>query len=62
MRFPFATPTNTLMPIYYYKENKHLTISNSLSFLLEVSGTELDMQYLDYDFDMISIMDGLKKV
>ena len=59
--FFFATPTNTLMPIYYYKENKHLTISNSLSFLLEVSGTELDMQYLDYDFDMISIMDGLKK-
>ena len=59
--FFFASPTNTLMPIYYYKENTYFIISNSLSFLLEVSGENLDMQYLDYDFDMISIMDGLKK-
>lgn len=54
-------PSNTTESLYSVKIDDKLYFSNSLTFALELSGTTLDLNYLDYENDILSVSDGLSK-
>jgi hypothetical protein len=55
-----ATPTDTTEGVYSIGgRGGRVVFSNSLPFLLAVSGEALDLDYLDYENDALSICDGL---
>lgn len=56
----FCAPTHTLQALYVLKRADEVICSNSLAFLLQKSGDDLDLSYKAYDLDIMSIMHGLK--
>lgn len=54
----FSTPSHLLETIYAIQIGDIPYISNSLAFLLERSGSNLDHEYFDYQLDMCSSMFG----
>ena len=56
----FSTPCHTLESLYLIRNNQKVYISNSLAFVLEMSNNDLDINYLNYEKDFASILDGIK--
>lgn len=54
----FSTTCTTLERIHVVRLDDKLYASNSLAFVLEMSGSDLDMDYLDYQKDFTSIITG----
>ena len=46
----FATPTNTLHPLFFLRTRQRLLGSNSLPFLLARAGENIDPRYTHYQF------------
>jgi hypothetical protein len=59
-RLVFCAPTDTLQGLYSLRLGDSILCSNSMAFLLQQAGDGIDGRYLYYDFDMMSIMDGLR--
>lgn len=57
----FATATNTLEPIHMMQRANDVLCSNSLHFLLSEAEDSIDIDYLYYDADIMSIMFGLQR-
>ena len=57
----FATPTHTFERLYSISDDGMIYISNSLPFILYISGLELDPKYMNYEVDFNSILKGIKK-
>jgi hypothetical protein len=57
----FSTPNHTFERLHSISEGKVLYISNSLPFVLSMTGSELDMEYLDYERDFNTILKGIKQ-
>lgn len=55
----FATPSHTLERLHFIRKKNKLYISNSLSFALETTKTNLDLNYLDYEKVFHSILLGI---
>jgi len=55
----FATPTDTLQPLYIRRTSTRVHVSNSLPFLLTATDGALDPHYPWYRQDLMSIKDGL---
>ncbi len=56
----FCAPTHTLQALYLLKQANEVICSNSLAFLLQQCTDDIDSRYKAYDFDVMSIMFGLK--
>jgi rhodanese-related sulfurtransferase len=56
-----CSPCHTTECVYGYKQKDELLFSNSIPFILEMVGDELDPYYLDYENDALSISDGIYK-
>ncbi|HEY7205106.1 MAG TPA: hypothetical protein VIA61_12455 [Methylomirabilota bacterium] len=56
-----ATPTNTLHPLFVIRTGQRLLVSNSLAFLLARAGEDIDRGYAHYQFDLMSVMYGLRR-
>jgi len=56
----FCSPTHTLQALFLLRLGNSILCSNSLAFLLQLAGDDIDGRYLHYDFDMMSIMHGLR--
>lgn len=56
----FCAPTHTLQALYLLRQADEVVCSNSLAFLLQQCGDDIDSRHKDYDFDMMSIMHGLR--
>ena len=56
----FCAPTHTLQALYLLRQAGEVACSNSLAFLLQQCGDDIDSRYKAYDFDMMSIMYGLR--
>lgn len=56
-----CTPSNTVEAVYSIKTESYIFFSNSLTFLLELTKDDLDINYINYENDILSISDGLKK-
>lgn len=56
----FCAPTHTLQALYLLRQAGDVVCSNSLAFLLQQCGDDIDLRYKAYDFDMMSIMHGLR--
>lgn len=57
-----SSSCNTIECIYSIKKGKDtLFLSNSIAFILEAAGEDLDIKYIDYENDILSISDGLSK-
>lgn len=54
-----VTPCNTLEAIYSIRTDDTYFFSNSISFLLEVTGEDLDLSYAHYEHDILTISDGI---
>ncbi|WP_141437049.1 hypothetical protein [Blastococcus aggregatus] len=54
-----AAPCHTMEAVYSVRHDGKLAFSNSIAFLLEAVGVELDMNYLGYEADALSIRGGL---
>jgi len=57
----FSTPTHTLERLYSMYDNGNLYISNSLPFILQMTGQRPDPGYMDYERDFNSILKGLDR-
>lgn len=57
----FSTPNHTLERLYSINEPEKIFVSNSLPFILYMSGTELDDKYLHYETDLNSILKGVNE-
>jgi hypothetical protein len=57
----FATPTNTLHPLFFLRTRQRLLGSNSLPFLLARAGEDIEPRYTHYQFDLMSVMYGLRR-
>jgi len=57
----FATPSHTLERLHLIKSDNVVYISNSLAFVLEISKKNLDINYLDYEKDFASILQGINR-
>lgn len=57
----FATPTHTLEKLNIIRNGDRVIVSNSLPFALHQAGDELDARYLNYAWDVDSIIDGFIK-
>lgn len=57
----FASPCHTLERLYLIRNDNEIFISSSLSFLLSLSETKLDKNYVHYHADFMTIISGLKK-
>jgi len=57
----FATPTTTLHPLCFHRTRERLLGSNSLPFLLARAGEDIDPRYPHYQFDLMSVMYGLRR-
>lgn len=57
----FSTPNHLLETLYSVQIGSLLYISNSSAFVLERSGSALDVNYPDYQLDMCSSIFGVKK-
>lgn len=57
----FCAPTHTLQALYLMRQAGEVVCSNSLAFLLQQCGDDIDTRYKAYDFDMMSIMYGLRQ-
>ena len=55
-----CTPCHTLEAVYSIGYNDQAYYSNSLAFLLESTSEKLDLNYLDYESDILSISEGIK--
>lgn len=55
----FSTSNNVLEKLYSISTNGVIYLSNSLPFVLYMSGTELDPKYLKYETDFNSILKGI---
>jgi hypothetical protein len=60
-RLLFATSDHTLERLYSIVVKNIMFISNSMPFVLYMSGSELDPDYLDYESDFNSILKGINK-
>lgn len=56
-----ATPTSTLHPLFFLRTGQRLLASNSLPFLLARAGEDIDPRYPHYQFDLMSVMYGLRR-
>ena len=56
-----ATPTHTLQTICATKIGRSLLLANSLAFLLASADDGIDEAYRFYDYDLMSVMDGLRR-
>lgn len=54
-----CTPCNTTECVYSSKKENKIIFSNSIPFLLSRIDDSLDINYLDYENDILSISDGL---
>lgn len=60
-RIVVSAPTDTTEALFSLKgRNGRVYLSNSIPFLLQMSGEELDLQYLDYESDNLSACEGLE--
>jgi hypothetical protein len=57
----FATPTNSVEPLYVLQGKSELYCSNSLSLVLSCSADEIDYDYWHYDVDIMSTAFGIKR-
>ena len=57
----FIAPTHTFERLFVVCEKNTVYISNSLPFVLSLSGNELDPSYIPYQADYDSITPGLEK-
>jgi hypothetical protein len=57
----FATPTDTLHPLFFLRTGPRLLASNSLPFVLARAGEDIDPRYPHYQFDLMSVMYGLRR-
>jgi hypothetical protein len=57
----FATPTDTLHPLFFLRTRQRLLASNSLPFLLTRAGEDIDPCYTHYQFDLMSVINGLRR-
>ena len=55
----FCSPSHTLERLHFIKVDNKLYISNSLAFVLEISGSSLDINYMNYERDFASIVNGI---
>ncbi len=55
----FATPSHILERLFSMRTEDVFYISNSLPFILTITGSALDLNYLDYERDFNSILRGL---
>ena len=55
----FCTPTHSLQALYLLRQRDTVTVSNSLVFLLQRCGDDIDLRYMSYDLDLMSIMFGV---
>jgi hypothetical protein len=55
----YCAPTHTLQALYLLRVGKEILCSNSLAFLLQQAGDDIDSSYLNYDLDIMSIRYGL---
>ena len=60
-RAVFATPCHTLERLHLARCGTSLFVSNSLPFLLEAAGLQLDLKYPRYRSDLWSIVHGLRR-
>ncbi len=56
-----ATPTHALERLYSIQDDTALHLSNSLPFILHMTGLRLDPGYLDYERDFNSLLKGLRR-
>ena len=56
-----AAATNTIEPLKVMRVGDEVLASNSLAFLLERAGEQLDAAYKRYEWDICSIINGLDK-
>jgi len=57
----FSTPSHLLETIFGIRSENSLFVSNSLAFALVRSGSELDINYMNYQRDLCSSIFGQKK-
>lgn len=57
----FCSPSHTLERLHLIDAKSQVIVSNSLAFVLEQSGSCLDMSYIGHTADLYSIVDGLQK-
>jgi len=57
----FSTPSHLLETVFGIHSENRLFISNSLAFALVKSGSELDVNYMNYQCDLCSSIFGQKK-
>lgn len=55
----FSTPTHVTSGLYSTYSNKEFCVSNSLYLLLAINDYSLDPQYVNYEVDFNSILDGI---
>lgn len=55
----FCSPSHSIERLHMIRSREKAFISNSLAFVLEMSGCELDMDYLDYEEDFTTILKGV---
>ncbi|MGY1802942.1 hypothetical protein ACI78T_06650 [Blastococcus sp. SYSU D00922] len=54
-----VSPCHTIEAVYSVRGSRSLHFSNSIAFLLQEAGASLDLNYLDYEADALSISKGL---
>lgn len=55
----FSTPSHVTAGLYSYHNKGGIYVSNSLQFLLVMSGLKFDPQYKEYEIDLSSILKGI---
>lgn len=57
-----SSSTNTIECVYSIEKDENTVFfSNSIAFILEATNEDLDIKYVDYENDILSISDGLSK-
>lgn len=56
-----AAPCHTMEGVYSVHRDGALFFSNSIAFVLEAAGVGLDLNYMGYEADALSIRDGLDR-
>jgi hypothetical protein len=55
----FASPNHTLERLYSIRGSQIIYMSNSLPFILHMSDSGLDPEYLEYEPDLNSVLRGI---